>query len=65
MLEFVLQACNFIIKRLQHECCPVSIATFLRTPFFIDQLRRLLLSIQPKQYYSILTPVLDQIDSLL
>ena len=27
-----LQACNFIRKWLQHRCCPVSFAKFLRTP---------------------------------
>ena len=28
--------CNFIKKRLQHSCFPVSFAKFLRTAFFIE-----------------------------
>ena len=39
----VLQACNFIKKRLQQSCFPVNIAKFLRTLFFIEHLRWLLL----------------------
>ena len=30
-------------KRLQHRCFPLNIARFLRTPFFIEHLRWLLL----------------------
>ena len=30
-------------KRLQHRCCPVVFAKFLRTPLFKENLRRLLL----------------------
>ena len=30
----VLKTCNFIKKRLQHNCFPVNIAKFLRTAFF-------------------------------
>ena len=30
----LLQACNFITKRLQHRCFPVHIAKFSGTPFF-------------------------------
>ena len=30
----ILQACNFIKKRLQHSCFPVKFAKYLRTPFF-------------------------------
>ena len=38
------QACNFVKSKLQHRCFPVNIAKFLRTAFFIEHLRRLLLS---------------------
>ena len=38
-----LKAYNFIKKRLQHRCFPVNIAKLLRTAFFIEQLRWLLL----------------------
>ena len=38
-----LKPCNFIKKRLQHRCFPVNIAKFLRTTFFTEHLRRLLL----------------------
>ena len=41
----VPQACNFIKKRLQHRCFPVKLAKFLRTPFFKEHLRWLLLYI--------------------
>ena len=37
------QASNFIKKRLQHRCFPVKFAKFLRTPFFTEHLRWLLL----------------------
>ena len=40
-----LKAGNFIRKRLQHKCFPVSIAKFLRTAFFAEQLRWLFLSV--------------------
>ena len=39
-----LQACDFIKKRLQYRCFPVSIAKLLRTPFFTEHLRWLLLA---------------------
>ena len=35
----LLQACNFIKKRLQHRCFPVHIAKFSGTPFFTKHLR--------------------------
>ena len=38
-----VEACNFINKRLQHRCFSVKFAEFLRTPFFTEHLRRLLL----------------------
>ena len=38
-----LQACNFIKKRPQQKCFPVIFTEFLGTPFFIEQLRWLLL----------------------
>ena len=41
----VPQACNFIKERLQHRCFPVKFAKFLRTPFFKEHLRWLLLYI--------------------
>ena len=41
-----LKACNFIEKRLQHRCFPMKFAKFLRTPFFTEYLRWLLLSVQ-------------------
>ena len=31
---FFLKACNFIKKRLQHECFPLNIAKFSRTGFY-------------------------------
>ena len=37
------QACNFIKKKLQLRCFLVNIAQFLRTAFFIEHLRWLLL----------------------
>ena len=40
-----LEAWNVIKKRLQHRCFPVNIAKFLRTVFFIEYLRWLLLKI--------------------
>ena len=42
MSEFLLkniedpEACNFIIKRLQHEWFPVKFTKFLRAPFYTD-----------------------------
>ena len=39
----IFQACNFIKKRLQHNCFPVNIAKFLRTPFLQNTSGRLLL----------------------
>ena len=38
-----LKAFNFTKKRPQHRCFPVNIAKFLRTAFFIENLRWLLL----------------------
>ena len=38
-----LKAYNFIKERLQHRCFPMNNAKFLRTPFFTEQLRWLLL----------------------
>ena len=38
-----LKACNFIKKRLQHKCFPVSILKFLGTPIRKNICRRLLL----------------------
>ena len=40
-----LKACNFIKKRLQHRCFPVKFAKLLRTPFFTEHIRWLLLEI--------------------
>ena len=40
-----IQAYNSIKKKLQHRCFPVNIAKFLRTAFFTEQLRWLLLQI--------------------
>ena len=40
-----IQACNSVKKKLQHRCFPVNIAKFLRTAFFTEQLRWLLLQI--------------------
>ena len=41
-----LQTCNFIKERLQHRCFPVKSLKFLRTSFFTEHLRWLLLSIK-------------------
>ena len=38
-----LQACKFIKKRHQHRCFPMKVVKFLRTPFFKEHLRWLLL----------------------
>ena len=40
-----IQACNSAKKKLQHRCFPVNIAKFLRTAFFTEHLRWLLLQI--------------------
>ena len=40
-----LNACNYIKKRFQHRCFPVKFPKLLRTPFFTEQLRWLLLSL--------------------
>ena len=40
-----LKACNFIKKRLQHRFFPVKFAKILRTPFFTEHVRWLLLEI--------------------
>ena len=39
------EACGFIKERLQYRCFPVNFAKFLRTRFFTEQLRWLLLII--------------------
>ena len=44
LLLIKLQAWNFIKRRLLHRCFPVKCAKFLRTPFFTEHLRWLLLS---------------------
>ena len=41
----VLQVCNSPKKRLQHRCFPVNISKFLRTAFFVEHLRWLLLKL--------------------
>ena len=53
---------NFINKRLQHRCFPVNIAKFLRTSFFINHLRLLVLQILivycdllQAQYYGVIS----------
>ena len=40
----ILGACNFIKKKLQHGCVPVSIPKVLGTAFFIEQTQWLLLN---------------------
>ena len=40
---FLIKICNFIKKRLQHTCFPVKFAKLLRTPFFTEHFRWLLL----------------------
>ena len=39
-----LKVCNSIKKRLQHCCLPVKLAKFLKTPFFTEEFRWLLLT---------------------
>ena len=39
-----LKVCNSIKNRLQHSCLPVKLAKFLRTPFFTEEFRWLLLT---------------------
>ena len=41
-----LQSCNFMKKRLQHRCFPPNFAKFLQTPFFIEHLWWLLLTLK-------------------
>ena len=45
-----LRHCNIIKKRLQHSCFPVKFEKFLRTPFFTEHLRWLLLVISLTPY---------------
>ena len=40
-------ACNFIKKRLQHKCFPVSIAKFFKTPILMNIYKQLLLCTWP------------------
>ena len=42
-MRWSLQACKVIKKRLQRRCFPVKFAKFLKTPFFTEHLRWLLL----------------------
>ena len=42
--SFLIKACNFIKKRLQHSCFSVTIAKFLRTALFVEYIRWLLLN---------------------
>ena len=44
----LLQACNFIKKRLQHWCFPVKFAKFLRTSILNKICERLLLFVSPQ-----------------
>ena len=39
-----LKVCNSIKKRLQHSCFPVKLAKFLKTTFFTEEFRWLLLT---------------------
>ena len=48
-----LKACNFTKKRPKHGSFPLNIAKFLRTAFFIEHLRWLLLTVLP--HYSKVT----------
>ena len=43
-----LKACNFIQKRFQHRCFPVKFEKFLRTLFFTEHIRWLLLKVSHK-----------------
>ena len=51
MLEYIfnnaagLKVCNFVKKKLQHSCLPVKRAKFLKTPFFTEEFRWLLLTL--------------------
>ena len=45
-----LSACNFIKKILQHRRFPMKFAKFLKTPFFTEHLRWLVLSVVMLQY---------------
>ena len=42
--NFILKACNFINKRLQHMCFPVNIVKLLMAPILKNIYERLLLS---------------------
>ena len=48
--EAVVRRCS---KRLQHRCCPIKFAKFLRTPFFTENLQRLLLYFITRSMYSL------------
>ena len=56
---YMKQTCNFIKKRLQHKCVPMNIAKFLKTPFFKEHRKCLILfsfsSLQKTVYLSFLT----------
>ena len=41
---YILKFATLLKKRLWHRRFPVNLAKFLRTPFFAEQLRRLLLN---------------------
>ena len=48
LMKLLVQACNFIKKRLHHQCFPVKFAKFLRTSFFNNICERLLLFVSPQ-----------------
>ena len=43
LIKLQAEACNFIKKRLWYKCFPVNFTKFLRTLFFVEHLRWLLL----------------------
>ena len=63
VLEFLfnkvagLKACNFIKNRLKHRCFPMKFANFLRTPFFREHFRWLLLKIMNSNNYLRVLPI--------
>ena len=55
----------FIYFRLQHKCFPMKFAKFLRTPFFTEHFRWLLLTIISSSSYLRVLPIVAKIVSLI
>ena len=51
------KACNFIKSKLEHRFFPMKFANFLRTPFFTEHLRWLLLKVMNSSRYLRVLPI--------